>query len=265
MENGTNGNKKGNGTWIVIGLCHIARNCVYYPAKDADPKHGHAQTSGLVNTPDGREVPATLNFWGKYADIACCNLETGSRIFLVGEMTTYNQDTGLKDAGGKKVMRRLTEVRVNHMQFAGATKKQIASRIRKNWAALMNVGRIPATLPLTDELLEALLKVDSVPTTTFNMANALATGLHGNAKVMVNKQYIGPQAAAGAGSAVVTGVGAMSAQLAEMQRMLDEFKKLGVAVPGTVNAVVEPEVVEEVPADVQSVEAVDAFAGVSVV
>ena len=242
---------KGNGMWLVIGLCHLAHACTYYPAKDGDSKHGHAQTTGIVNTFDGSEVPATLNFWGKYADVACSHFETGACIFLVGERTHWTEDTGLKDAAGKKIFKVKDEIKVTHFEFAGATKGQVKSTLRPNWNALMGVGRIPANLPLTDELLDALLKKNASPTMTFNMQNAMATGLFGRAKVMVNKQFIGPQNQTVVAAPVQAGNPAVESQLVRMQAMLDEFRKQGLSVP--VPVIEQP-----------AVQSVDVFANLAV-
>ena len=186
-------NKKGNGRFSVHGMCHLTREFTFFPAKDGNPKHNHANSTGIVNTAFGKTVPMPVIFWGKYADAVVCHLGRGSYVFIDGELGTYDEKTGTIGKDGKEITHPKSEINVKHFEFGGSTQGELRTRVRKNLIAMIATGLMPPTVPTDDATIDAIIKTESVPTLEYNAQLAELTGMHGRAKVWIDgRGFIGP-------------------------------------------------------------------------
>lgn len=169
----------------VLTDVHVAGQPTFIPAADGDPNKHHTMVTVINNrgkSKSGAELrdEVTLNFWGKYAQVAACHLDKGRKINVEGEIMSHTIDTGQVRPDGKKVLHRRNEIRVNTMTFGGDTRKELVARINTNLAAAKASGRLDPAATITAE---DLIAIQRSATVDYNPALAAQTGRYGNAKV----------------------------------------------------------------------------------
>jgi len=172
----------------TIMTVFIDVNCadapIYFP--NANPAHSLCRVNAINNyKANGKDLSeqVTLDFWGKWANVAACTLDKGSCISGVGELRSWTKKTGVLRPDGKEIIYTTNKVRVSRFWYGKETKKHLVSRIAKNLAAAKAAGKIPPQATITPE---DLLAIDKNMVVDYNPTLAAQTGRYGNARVYLN-------------------------------------------------------------------------------
>ncbi len=227
-------------TMIFITNANVAGTPTYFP-HPTDPKKSRCLVTVIKNRGKNAQNQDlkdefTLVFWGKYAGTAAIFLDTGRCISVEGVARPYTTDTGQVRADNKRILNRITNIHVRHMEFGADTKKEMVARVNANLQLGKSQGLINPDATITAEF---LLNITRPAMHDYNPQLAETTGKYGNAKVFIKgRGFIG---GAPATAALTAGVSAAPVE-AEVVSGQEEIAQLEARVADLQNVGPEAEV-----------------------
>ena len=166
---------------VFLTGVRVAGDPTFIPG--TDPNKNHALTTVMANRKgrDGKDYSQdiTCHFWAKQANMAANYLAKGKQVNIEGTLNTRTIDTGQVRADGKKILYRISEVRVIRCELLGDSLKEIQNAFDTGILALKNSGRLD---PNTQISLNDVIPKKG-PMVDFNPALAAQTGKYGHANV----------------------------------------------------------------------------------